>query len=48
MDKKAFAEVDTKEKTIVLDTPLTKKEVKKIEKKLRKAGCRKTVVAGVV
>ena len=44
MDKKAFAEVDTKEKTIVLDASLTKKEVKKIEKKLRKAGFKGSIV----
>lgn len=38
VDRKAFSGITTKDKTILLDASLSKKEVRKIQKKLRKAG----------
>ena len=44
LNENAFSGISTKDKTIFLDASLTKKEVKKIEKKLRKAGFKGSIV----
>ena len=44
VNENAFSGISTKDKTIFLDASLTKKEVKKIEKKLRKAGFKGSIV----